>query len=59
MTKEEFYLKMLSLKLLEDAGEISIEDVHIEADILMCDLLEALGYSDGADEFRKIPKRYS
>lgn len=59
MTKEEFYLKMLALKQLKEAGEISTEDVHIDADGLMCKLLTELGYGDGVEVFYNLPKWYS
>lgn len=35
-----------------------IEDAHIQADRLMCELLTDLGYGEGIDLFKKMEKYY-
>ena len=35
------------------------ELVHLEMDMLMCKLLEKLGYSEGVEIFRSTPKWYA
>lgn len=35
------------------------EDLHIEADYLLCELLTELGYTEIVQAYRNIPKWYS
>lgn len=51
---EEVVEKLKGLRLHSD-----IEDTHIKADKLLCDLLIQLGYKDVVDEFEKLSKWYS
>lgn len=54
MTPEEFKERMRLIKKIEDE-----EERHIEADELMCKLLEAIGYHDGIKIFRDMDKMYA
>lgn len=54
MTPEEFCEKMK-----EFAGEYDKECAHIDADALMCDVLEQFGYKDGVEVFKNMPRWYS
>lgn len=35
------------------------EDWHVEADNILCELLDYLGYHDFVEEFEKVPKWYA
>jgi len=54
MTKEEFRDRMQ--KIFESKDK---EWRHAEADDLMCELLESLGYEEGTSVFRKADKWYA
>ena len=54
MTPQEFKTFMEQLKNRDDP-----EMAHFEADILMCELLSALGYSEGVQVFEKMTKWYA
>lgn len=54
MTPEEFKEKMQRI-----ASGNDIEVRHANADDLLCDALEHLGYKDGVDIFRKFSKWYA
>jgi hypothetical protein len=53
MSAEEFKTRMEEIR-----KEDETEDGHIEADNLMCNLLNELGYGDGIDVFTDMPKWY-
>ena len=53
---EEFLEQM---ERLEDEVGKYTEDFHVEADKLLCETLERLGYGEGVAIFRKHPKWYS
>ena len=54
MTKEEFRNKMQAI-----ADKRDIEEGHIEADDLMCELLKGLGYGEGVDIFEGMDRWYA
>jgi len=54
MTPKQFAKRM---KEIRDDGDI--EKAHWEADMLMCQLLQQLGYGDGVKLFTDMPKWYS
>lgn len=55
MTPKEFAKEMRKCK-----REAYDEEVwHIYADVLMCELLTALGYEEGVKVFEEMPKWYS
>lgn len=41
-----------------DSGD-DMEDAHIQADSLMCELLRSLGYGAGVDVFQSADKWYA
>ena len=51
MDPEEFADKMKNLDHLYKVEKSDPEAFHCEADRLICELLRALGYSDGVDVF--------
>jgi hypothetical protein len=51
MTPEEF--KQAIIEAFEEYGT---EESHKMADVIMCDLLRALGYGDGVDIFEQHGK---
>lgn len=51
--------EQLNAKYLMMMKTIKDEFEHDEADNLLCDLLEELGYTELVDAYRKIPKWYS
>ena len=55
MTPEEFKTKMQSIPDYPTDKEAA----HSEADDLMCDLLEELGYGEGVAVFRAMEKFYA
>jgi len=55
MTKEEAIVK---LKELQTNGE-EPEDNHLEADGILCELLETLGFKEVTSEYEEIYKRYA
>jgi hypothetical protein len=38
---------------------VNQHEQHVDADIVLCELLISLGYEDVVDEYRKIEKWYS
>jgi hypothetical protein len=58
MTPEEFKKAMEEI-LKREADDGDREECHWDADHLMCDLLEELGYGDGIEVYRKLPKWYA
>lgn len=52
---EEKYLEQM--KQLNDEGDI--ENNHKEADMLLCELLEELGFTEIVEVYRKLPKWYA
>lgn len=62
MTPEAFKETMLALQkkhldMEQETGDVA--SFHMEADTLMEDLLEELGYGDGVQIFRDSPKWYT
>lgn len=56
MTPEEFSYKMSDIELLHYD---SPEESHLLMDLLMCDLLESLGYGNGVAIFKESCRWYS
>ena len=56
MKPDEFLHEML---LLKEKWNDDIEQFHIEADSLLCNMLVELGYVDGTRVFQNMPKWYS
>jgi len=54
MTPEQFKIQMKEI----DDSPLDEEQAHIKADMLMCELLESLGYGDGAEIFICMNKWY-
>lgn len=52
---EEKYLQLLK----DRCNSFDTEKNHLNANDILCDLLEELGYMDLVKEFRKIKKWYS
>lgn len=44
------------LDRMQTLGNGCTEDEHIEADRILCDLLEALGFEDMVAAYRAVPK---
>jgi len=55
MTPEEFKKNMAEISAIAENNE---EAAHRGADFLICLLLREIGYGDGVDIFRDMPKRY-
>lgn len=53
MTKEEAILKLRRCQ-----GSEEIEEAHQDADGVLCDLLDSLGYEDVVREFNKVERHY-
>lgn len=49
----------LSNKYIEELKKCTIETDHEDADILVCEFLEEIGYSELAEAYRKVPKWFS
>lgn len=47
------------LKFIIDETSGMLEEDHIEADKILCDLLVALGYQEVVNEFENVPKWYA
>ncbi len=45
-------------KLKEQQGNYNQEDAHVEADDILCGLLNTLGYDDVVKEYEAIEKWY-
>lgn len=56
MPPNEFTIKMWRIKIRQDSTP---EYDHIDADELMCELLESLGYREGVRYFKEMEKWYS
>lgn len=50
---------MYSNKYIEELKKCTIETDHEDADILICEFLEEIGYSELAEAYRKVPKWFS
>ena len=52
-----------SLEVIEQLRELARSDdteyAHIQADNILCDILENLGYKDIVDAYNDIPKYYA
>lgn len=61
ITPEEFKARMerIAEKLYAREDYFDQEMAHVEADGLMCEVLEQLGYSAGIDVFDSMPKWYA
>ena len=46
-------------KLLLLYKSTDLEDAHVQADGILCDLLAQLGYIDVVDAYERIPKWYA
>lgn len=53
MTKQDAINRLQSLQRNDDCS-----NVHSEADMVLCDFLDAIGYGEIAREFRKIHEIY-
>ena len=51
--------KELSDKYIAQMKNCTWEGDHEDADILICQFLEEIGYQDLADAYRKVPKWFS
>lgn len=59
MTPSEFAAKMQAFRDRKtDNPLVSLEDFHEEADNLMVEMLEELGYVEGAAIYESLPKWY-
>ena len=61
MSPKEFYEKMKHC-FNEDVlrfSESDLGDAHLDADMLMCNVLESLGYGEGIKVFKDAEKWYS
>ena len=56
MSPAEFSEKMWRIRIRQDSTP---EYNHIDADELMCELLESLGYREGVRYFKEMEKWYS
>lgn len=54
MEKEEAIQSLIDLQRVRDT-----ECAHIEADQVLCELLESLGHKDVVEEYNKIHKWYA
>ena len=66
MTPEEFKSKLIKLKkeslypsITNGRIYFDAEGFHVEADDLMCEILESLGYKEGIEIFKNTEKWYS
>lgn len=53
-----------AMKKIQDKQEnnplgFDMEDAHIEMDELMCEVLTFLGYHEGVEIFKQVPKWYA
>ena len=55
----EHCIKKLSDKYITQMKNCTWEGDHEDADILICQFLEEIGYQDLADAYRKVPKWFS
>lgn len=46
------------LRECQELGEYDAEMAHIDADLVLCDLLSVLGYTDVVSEYEKVDKYY-
>lgn len=54
-----FDLRPYMDKLKTAQGNPDIESAHADADQVLCDLLEALGYMKVVEEYHKVEKWYA
>lgn len=54
MTREEALAKLKPLQEMH-----SFEEAHVDADEILCELLQSLGYGDVVDEYEKVGKWYA
>jgi hypothetical protein len=61
MTPEEFAAKMREEFPINEHGNAAYdkEGAHAQADDIICDLLESLGYAEGVEIFRRAEKWYA
>ena len=59
ITPEEFAEQMKLFATSENKYGHDTEMAHIQADEFMCITLELLGYRDGVEIFRNMPKWYA
>ena len=59
MTPEEFKNEMQKISNQLGKKFCDEEITHSKADDLMCDLLRELGYGEGVDVFKDMPKWYA
>ena len=56
---DEKIRKLYLARLKTIAEETDIEDGHIEADQILCDILDMLGFDDIVEAYNSIEKWYS
>ena len=56
---DEKIRKLYLARLKTIAEETDIEDAHIEADQILCDILDMLGYHDIVEAYNSIEKWYA
>ena len=59
MTKPPITPDEFRVQMKEIANNGATDDAHMEADQLMCTLLEELGYGQGVELFQNMYKWYS
>ena len=58
MTEDELMYDAINrLRALQELGDIEV--AHCDADNVLCDFLDGIGFCDVANEFRKIEKWYA
>ena len=57
MTPDEFYKRMADI--YGDSDYYDIEEGHLRADELICDVLKSLGYEKGIELFENADKWYA
>ena len=59
MTAEEAVAKLKLCWEPEDKKWFDQEGAHIDADVILCDLLTELGYGEVVEAWEKVPKWYA
>lgn len=59
MTPEEFKVLMEKIAAGDKDGFHDQVEEHSDADQLLCEVLRSLGYGDGVEIFKNMPKWYS
>jgi hypothetical protein len=54
MTKKEAIKKLKKIQKSSD-----VERAHVDADVILCELLEQFGYADVVRQYEKVSKWYS